>query len=396
MSDLVQLKVGGRLFGGWKAVRIERGIEQAAGAFDLGVTDRWSDQVEPWPVRPGDACEVLINGETIITGFVDESRLSIDKQNHGIFVSGRDKTQDLIDCAAVFKTGQWKGAKLDKIAADITKPFGIDVVLAAGVDVGAAFDSFNIEEGERAFEAIERAARMRGVLVMTDGAGRLLLSTASKNKTGAALTQGVNLLQAELVLSWKERYSQITVKGQGKGTADSYGAKVAHGQASTTDDSIGRYRPLIVIAEQHGQSPTFAARAEWERNVRRGRGTRAVVRVPGWTYTTGASAPGTVWQPNTLVGVDIAYLGLQQDLLIVKCLYTMDERAGSVTELQLVDPSALQQLNGVQGTALGRSISGENGLESKRKAAKAKARNKKGPGMIIDPATGQEMKETIP
>ena len=389
MSDQVQLKVAGRLYAGWKAVRIEIGIEQAAGAFDVSVSDRWSEQSEPWPIHPGEACEVVLNGKAVINGFIDEARPSFDRSNHGIYISGRDKTQDLIDCSAIFKTGQWKGAKLDKIAADIAKPFGIEVVVSAGVNIGAAFDSFNIEDGERAFEAIERAARMRGVLVMTDGAGMLLLSTASTEKTDAELTQGVNVLQAELVLSCKERFSKITVKGQGKGTADSYGAKVAHGQASTTDTAITRYRPLIVIAEQHGQGPSFTDRAEWERNVRRGRGTRAVVKVPGWTYAAGA-----IWRPNTLVGVNLPYLGLQQDMLIVKCLYTIDERAGSVTELQLVDPSAVQQLKGVRGTALSRRISGKDGLASNRKAAKAKA--KKGPGVIIDPATGRELTETTP
>lgn len=396
MSDLVELKASGLLFAGWKSVRIECGIEQCAGAFDMSVSDRWGTQSQPWPIKPGDACEIVLNGETVIKGYTDEVRPEFDKQSHGIFVSGRDKTADLIDCSAVFKTGQWKNARLDKIAADIAKPFDIEVVVAAGVNLGAAFDSFNIEEGERAFEAIDRAARMRAVLVMADGAGRLLLATSSTLKTGSALVQGVNVLHAALIISWKERYSQITVKGQGKGTADVYGDQVAHGKASVTDDSIGRYRPLIVIAEQHGQGPTFAARAAWERNVRRGRGTRATVRVQGWTYPD-ASAGGArvLWRPNRLVETQLPYLGLQQDLLIAKCVYTMDERAGSFTELHLADASAFELLTGVRGTALGRRISGANGLEASRKDARAKAkRSGKGPGTIIDPATGLPVGET--
>lgn len=397
MSDLVQLKVGGRLFGGWKAVRIERGIEQAAGAFELSVTDRWSEQSEPWQIKPGDLCEVLLNGEAMITGYIDDARPSMDKQSHGIYVSGRDKTMDLIDCSAVYKTGQWRGAALDKIAADIASPFGIDVIISPGLNLGGVFDSFNIEEGERAFETIERAARMRGVLVMTDGAGRLLLATASTETTGYALVQKMNVLSAELTLSWKERYNKITVKGQGKGTVDAFGAAVAHGTAGINDDSINRYRPLIVIAEQHGHGPTFAARAEWERNVRRGRGTRAVIRVPGWRYqSNGLPGKLTVWQPNVLVAVDMPYFGLAQNLLIAKCLYTMDERGGSVTELHLADPSAFQVLNGIRGTPLGRRIAGANGLESNRKRAKAAAKTKKGAGTIIDPATGKAMTETAP
>lgn len=390
MSSLVQLKVGGKLFGGWKSLRAEAGIEQCSGAFDLGVTERWAGQSEPWPIKPGDACELLLNQQIIISGYVDTVKPSFDKQSHGIRVSGRDKTMDLIDCAAVHKTGQWKNAKLNKIAADIAKPFGINVVVTHGVDVGAAFDSFNIEEGERAFEAIDRAARMRAVLVMTDGSGRLVLTTASKDKTGRALVQGVNVLHAELELSWKERFSTITVKGQGKGTASEYGDQVAHGKASVTDAAINRYRPLIVIAEQHGKGPTFAARAEWERNVRAGRGTRAVVRVPGWTYAAIGMPDGeAVWQPNMLVEADLRYLGLRQDLLIAKCAYSLDE-SGSFTELHLADPSAFQLLAGVKGTKLGRKITGVDGLESKRRHARDKAKKQQDGGAIIDFSTGSQ------
>lgn len=388
MSSLVQLKMGGLLFGGWNSLRAEVGIEQCSGAFDLSVTDRWMGQAEPWQIFPGDACELLLNEQTIITGYTDTVKPSFDKQSHGIRVSGRDKTMDLIDCAAIYKTGQWKRARLDRIARDIASPFNIDVVVTHGVDLGAAFDSFNIEEGERAFEAIDRAARMRAVLVMTDGAGRLVLTTASKDKTGRALVQGVNVLHAELELSWKERYSEITVKGQGKGSASEYGDKVAHGKASIKDDAINRYRPLIVIAEQHGKSPTFTARAEWERNVRRGRGTRAVVKVPGWTYPAIGMPNGeAVWQPNMLVEADLRYLGLQQDLLIAKCAYTLDE-TGSFTELHLADASAFQLLVGVKGTKLGRKIEGVNGLEVNRKHAKHRAKKQQNGEAVIDASTG--------
>lgn len=392
-SPVVSLKVGGLVFSGWKTLRAETGIEQASGAFELGVTDRWAGLAQPWQIRPGDACVLQINGQTVITGYTDAVRPSFDKQAHGIAVSGRDKTMDLIDCAAIYKTGQWKRAKLDRIARDIAEPFNITVVVTHGVDVGAAFDSFNIEEGERAFEAIDRAARMRAVLVTTDGSGRLILTTASKDKTGTALVQGINVLQASLELSWKERFSEIIIKGQGKGNADAYGDKVAHGKASITEPAINRYRPLIVIAEQHGTSPTFAARAEWERNVRRGRGTRATVTVQGWTYPAHGMPNGeAVWQPNMLVEVDLAYLGLHQDLLIAKCVFSLDE-SGSFTELHLSHPGAFQLLAGVKGTRLDKKIKGRDGVENNR-AAKEKARGRGQTdknGSIIDVETGLPM-----
>jgi prophage tail gpP-like protein len=376
-SQVVSLKVGGLLFSGWKSLRAEVGIEQCAGAFELGVVDRWAGQDQPWPLKAGDACQLQINGQTVVTGYIDSVRPTFDRQSHGIQVSGRDRTMDLIDCAAIFKTGQWKKSKLDRIARDIATPFGIEVIVAEGADIGAAFDSYHIEEGERAFESIERAARMRAVLVTTDGTGRLILSTPSKAKVGVVLAQGVNVLSASLDISWKERFSEITIKGQGKGSASTFGDKVAHGIAKIKDEAITRYRPLVVIAEQHGLSPTFAARAEWERNVRAGRGTRATVKVQGWTYPTDSAASGEkVWKPNQLVAVDLPYLGLQEDLLIAKCSYSLDE-SGSFTELHLAHPSAFQLLAGIKGTRLDQKIKGRNGVENNR-VAKERARGKRG------------------
>uniref|UniRef100_UPI001930C3C8 phage baseplate assembly protein n=1 Tax=Herminiimonas sp. CN TaxID=1349818 RepID=UPI001930C3C8 len=82
-SPVVSLKVGGLVFSGWKTLRAEIGIEQCAGAFELGVMDRWAGQSQPWQIKPGDACELQINGQTVITGYTDSVRPSFDKQAHG-------------------------------------------------------------------------------------------------------------------------------------------------------------------------------------------------------------------------------------------------------------------------------------------------------------------------
>jgi prophage tail gpP-like protein len=95
---------------------------------------------------------------------------------------------------------------------------------------------------------------------------------------------------------------------------------------------------------------------------------------------------GVIWKPNTLVAVQSAYLGIDQDLLIAKCIYTKDDK-GTFTELQLVHPSAFDILTGVKGTGLNRKITGANGLEDNRKRAKNKAKGT-GDGVIVEFATG--------
>jgi prophage tail gpP-like protein len=376
----VKLKVNGLLFGGWKQLRAEVGIEQCSGAFELSVMDRWAEQAQAWQIKPGDDCELLMANQTVITGYVDAVRPHIEKAAHSIRISGRDRTMDLIDCSAIYKSGQWKGVKLDRIARDIARPFSIEV--SAVGDMGDVFDSFHIEEGERAFETIDRAARMRSRLVTTDGTGRLIITTASKGKAVATLAEGDNIYSAELDVSWKERYSEIIVKGQGKGDDKEYGEKVAHGKASSKDEAIKRYRPLIVIAEHHAKGPKLSQRAEWERNVRRGRGTRSTIKVQGWT-----KPDGTLWKPNELASVLSPTLYIEQDLLIAKCVYTLAEN-GTFTEMQLVHPAAFDILKGVKGTRLDKRIRGADGLEDNRQHAKHKARGDKGQGEVVDLGTG--------
>lgn len=383
MSDQrIELLIDGSFYSGWKSARVQVGIEQASGSFDLSTMDKWQQEQQPWTIYPGDECQILIAGQQVMHGFVDASKPRIGVKSHGIRITGRDKTMDLIDCSAVYKSGQWKRVKLDRIARDICQPFGIELVVDG--DVGPIFDSFNIEMGERAFAAIDRAARMRGMLVTTDGTGKLKLTRAGIIQATDSLIEGVNVIDGELDYSWKERYSEIIVKGQGKGDATTYGDKVAHGVASAKDDAITRYRPLIVIAEQHGSSPTFKQRAEWERNVRRGRGTVANIVVQGWTMKD-----GNLWRPNTIVPVKLDRLGIDQDLLIAGCGYLTDEREGSLTNIKVVHPSAFEILNGIKATRLGSRIRGTNGLEDAsvdqdRNDSKQRAKQSGPSGSVID------------
>lgn len=380
MSDIT-LKIGAMEYGGWKSLSMEGGIEQCSGAFHLSVSDRWADNAEPRLIYPGDACSLLLNDQVVISGYIDDVKPIISKQEHGIRVVGRDSTMDLIDCSAVYKSGQWKNVKLDRIIRDIATPFGIEVVVQA--DMGAVFDSFNIEEGEKAFETADRASRMRGVLLMSDGQGRLVLATPTQTAPTTSLVEGDNILYGEALYSWKERYSEITVKGQGKGNAKEFGEAVAHGSATVTDPAITRYRPLVIISEHHGKGPSFKRRAEWERNIRRGRGTRARIVVQGWT-----DRDGKVWRANTLVSVFSPELRIMEDLLVVKCDYSLSDQDGTLTGLQLAHPSAFEVLEGVKATKLGRKASGANGMEVNKKEARDRAKKKHGDGEIVTFETG--------
>ncbi|BCB26481.1 hypothetical protein SKTS_13670 [Sulfurimicrobium lacus] len=357
----VEIKVGSMIYGGWKSSQIDIGIEQIAGTFDLSVSERWPGQDTPRQIHRGERCEVLADGETVITGWVDDAFPEFDATTHEFRVTGRDATGDLVDCSAIHKSGQWAKATLDKIVRDICAPFGIPVIVET--DIGNAFDSHSIQEGETAFECIERACRMRAVLPVSDGKGGLVLTRAKDGPAVDDLVEGVNIKRARGEFSSKERYSLYIIKGQDRGSDDNLDAPETHAQvkAEATDSFVQRYRPLIVIAEEHGPHATYKQRAEWERNVRRGRSNRATITVQGWR-----NARGKLWWPNTMVHLDSASLGVNANLLITNVSLIDNPQSGRIAQLRLADRRAFDLLVGKKAAGLQGKIREKQASEKKQ------------------------------
>lgn len=347
-----EIKINGVVYGGWKTARIERGIEQIAGSFELGVSERWPGQDTPRQIKRGERCEVLADGETVITGWVDDARPSYTDTQHDFQVNGRDATGDLVDCSAIHKSGQWANATLERVVRDLCAPFNIAVAVDAS-PIAPLPGSFSINDSETAYECIERACRMCAVLPVSDGKGGLVLTRAKDTRPVAELVEGVNILAASGEFGMKERYSQYIVKGQDRGSDDNLETPETHSQvrAEASDSFVTRYRPLIVLAESHGPHATYKDRATWERNVRRGRSSRATVTVRGWR-----SADGQLWRPNTMVHLKSPWLGVDAELLVASVALTLDEQNGARAELRLCGREAFDLIVGKKSSGLSGKI----------------------------------------
>lgn len=331
----VSLRVNGKEYSGWKTVSITRSMESAAGTFDVSLTEKWSGQAESWPILPGFACVVSIDGATVISGYVDDFIPSFDARSHTIRVTGRDKTCDLVDCSAIWKAGQWQNRNLLQIARDLCSPFGITV--KAETSVGDAFKTLTIQAGESVFEVLESAARQRGVLLVSNGMGGLVITRASDTLIRTALIEGENMLSASGQFSHKDRFSQYRVMGENAGSDFTTAQHNAKASATVTDKAIKRYRPLVIMAEQQGDAAKLKERAQWEANVRTGRGSTIQTVVQGWTHADG------LWTPNTRVHVTSKKLKVDRPMLITSVTFTLDE-AGTKTDLSLCLPEAFKLL----------------------------------------------------
>lgn len=329
----VRLEVAGLLYGGWKSISISRSIEQISGSFDLTVSDRWPGQASGRPILTGDSCRLLVDGEVLITGYVDDMSISHDGSKHEVSVSGRDKTGDLVDCSAIKGSGQWANRKLEQIAADLCAPFGIQVHTA--VDTGKAFSNFALQEGESVFEALERMAKIRAVLLTADGAGALVITRPGNDRVDTDLVLGQNILEASGSSSQRERYSQYILKGQSAGGDSWNGAQAAQAKSTAGDPAVTRYRPLVVVSDSQGDGLSLKDRALWEATFRAARATDVAITAQGWKHR------GGIWAPNAIVHVKDEFLGLDDDLLIKSVNLVLNE-SGTRAMLGLTRPDAFK------------------------------------------------------
>lgn len=326
MRPDLRLKVDGTLYGGWQDIRIRRSIETIAGTFELSVTERWSGQNTPRPIRPGAECQVLIDGKPVITGYVDDVNISYDANSHTVSVSGRDKTGDLVDSTAI-EFGFPNFTILD-VAKRLCQPFGI--VVSAETDVGGKFSTYKQNPGDSVFAALDGAAKIRGVMLMSDGNGGLVIARAGTTRLPALLATGDNILACSASFSHKDRFSEYTVTSQqeledGQTYTDGLFLK-----ATSKDSIITRYRPLTVIADKLNDLKSTQERADYERNVRYAKSQQFQYSVQGWKYDD-----ANLWPINCLVAVKDDFLGLDADLLITGVDLLLND-SGTRTELTLM------------------------------------------------------------
>ena len=330
-NNAVRLVVSGQDYGGWKEVSITAGIERQARDFTLSVTDRWPGATDiPRRIRPGDLCEVFIGADKVLTGYVDGTPISYDARQVTVGVKGRSKTADLVDCSAINSPGQWRGQKLERIAADLAAPYGIQVVTET--PTGAAIADHQIQQGETVFESIDRMLRLRQLLATDDEHGRLVFIEAGKTRAATALVMGGedgNVLTADAPLDYKDRFSEYVCKGQRTGDDYAFAAAVSEGTATLADSAIQRRRVLVIKQSGQADEGTCRDRVEYERAHRAAKSLATTYTVAGWRQ-----ADGSLWRMNQIVRVKDGIVGFDQDLLIVEVEYKLSE-AGMLCTLKV-------------------------------------------------------------
>ena len=322
------LTVGGREWGGWKSVTVRRSIEEVASSFEVSASVRYPGDDDPVQISAGSAVTVALDGERVITGWIDSASLSTTAEGREVSISGRSKTCDLVDCSAIREGGGWSNRTVAQIAADVCEPFDIDVM--CDTDIGAPLTRARVQQGETCFDFLDRLARVRGLLLTDDPLGRLVITRAGETVAQGALTLPGNLLQSTIAIDASRRFSAYVCKGQTAGDDNASGETVAAVTGAVSDSGVTRYRPLVLAPPSAVNREGAKVYAKWEAVTRYGQSASYSGTVAGWLQAKG----GALWTPNQRVQVRDTSAGVDSSMLLVSADYSQGDN-GTKTSLAL-------------------------------------------------------------
>ena len=341
----IDLIVEGFPYTGWSSIRVTRSIESLAGSFALETTDRWGDLnalgklAEPWPIAEEDPCRVVITTDqgkkiTVIDGYVDKRNPSADKSSRTLGYEGRDRAAALVDCSAVLPKYTYYNLDVLAFAQTLAKPFDVRVSVQPGL-ILSRVPKLVISPGETAYEALKRAVADEGALIVSDGAGGILITRAGRARA-ATLVEGDNIESASGSYDGSERYYRYLVLAQSAGS-DEVSGDATRIAAEAIDEGVQRKDRVLLIRPEKGYTRAGAQRrADWEARVRAARAEPVTITVPKWTQED-----GSLWTPNTVSYVYAPRLiGVDGDMLITQVDFSINNEGGEVTQLRLMRPDA--------------------------------------------------------
>lgn len=334
-DDLI-LQISGQAISGWTEIRVTRGIERLPSDFEIGLTELYPGELDKVIIAPGAPCTVHLGDQLVITGYVDRFTPSFAANRHSIRVSGRSKCEDLVDCSAVWPGGQINGANALAIAQKLAATYGITVT--SKVENLPPIVQFNLMLGESSFEVIERIARYSALLAYDMPDGNLVLAQVGTTTAASGLVEGQNVQQASVQYSADQRYSTYKVFLQAVDTFEDIG-NAGNELETVVDPNAPRTRQLDLIAESGGAVGMGVAQATgiWEAARRAGRAKRARVLVDSWR-----DSAGNLWEPNTLVKVQLPSLKMNETLCVGEVTYSRSDDRGTTAELVLMPPAAFK------------------------------------------------------
>lgn len=346
MSEIITISVNGTVYENFKNVSVFKSIESFLGSFEFSASNT---KRKTFPFSKGDSVEIFIDDEKIITGFINNISGDYDSGSHSIRISGRDRTQDLVDSSIKSSIDFKAPIGIKSLVEKVLKVNGLTDI---GVELNETVTNFSKNElisanvGENAFQFIERYCQLKQLLLTTNAYGNIELLRAGTNEYELMLLNeqgGVNnnILRASFSDSDDQRFNEYTIYSQGNLLSQISDNDVEKKKGSTSDSNVRSTRILVINLDKSCDVKTCIERAKWESNIRRTRGFWYKCRIRVF-YTTALETE--LIKVNNQIVVRDDMFGINSTLLIKSCRY-IKSLNGTFLDLELVnkDSFTLQQ-----------------------------------------------------
>ena len=340
----INLEVDGVEYSNFTDATVNIALDTLANDFNFEAV---SSEDSFLPFKGGEACVVVIDGERVLTGFIE----SIDGRHsaieHRISISGRDKTGDLIDSSIGALNDIRAPITLKQLIERVIKHIGADITVIDTVSpepFNKAEDIMSPSPGDNAFEFIEGYAQKRQVLLTSNADGNVVITNSNAVKgTGkiqhAIATQGNNVIDATWSYRTTDLYNKYIQLGQQDPVALDFGEATTDDgiiaqDSSSIDSSIREGRQLVSVADKGFSKDQLQKSAEWSKKVRRARSTVYSSQVQGFR-----GIGGDVWAVNEIVPVVDDFADINRELLVNTVSFAYSTR-GSLTTLGFVEKNA--------------------------------------------------------
>lgn len=365
--------VGSGDYDAWTRVAIIRDLGEIAGSFDLEIDDLGRTAAalpaglhgSAVPFQKYQEVKLYLDGDLVMWGWVDGVSPSIAVGTVGCRVYGRDKTGQMVDCAAApLGPVEYKRIRLERLAEILAAPWGITVRVE--VDTGDPIEKVSIDTGETAMSVLEKYARKRACLLVSDGVGGLVITRSGQGRAPGDLTFPGNVGSSRGTFDGRKQYSLVYVKGQAGHAAGKRKKKAALDRTATPlddpvgaeadadapsgresrgvallgvayDDTVPIYRPAVKTSRAHGSLMEADTEAKWWVSTARGHAEHVDYTLPDWR------ANGRLWRPNEMTRVKDTYQQVDKDLLVAGVTINYDAQ-GSRAELRTCGREAYELL----------------------------------------------------
>jgi len=375
MVNKISVEIDGQTFETFKSVNIDTDLDKFGFVFDLeiNVPNQESDIN-----TQGKSIKINIDGNTLVTGFIEKQTITTTRDSTSIVIEGRDKPCDFIDSRVsnkAFSTPIGFEALLKKLlvitgyeVVASNKKIGLQTELGinqiAVVNEYGDIENFANSEGigfskdESAYELIQRLADKRRLVLGTNGDGNIVIREIGQNTASTILQrykiQGVNttannIQTSTIVRDDSKRYYEYKIISSSTGinsvakdglpAADNLNDNKVQYSGVFYDNEVRPTRKFIDYVANLTNSQC-QERAEWECNIRRAKAFEYRCRIFGFRQNLNTLiSKNPLWEINTLVYLFDEVCNVEGEFLIKSIKYSKS-LSGTFCDMVLVNPLA--------------------------------------------------------